>query len=66
MCGCQQTYNKANVSNLSDSHIDLLPLIDRQADVEEVVLVGHAPHFHERHQVAVIVTAIIIMGLEKT
>ena len=42
-----KTYNKTNVFDFSDPHVDLLSLVDRQADVEKIVLMGHTPHLHE-------------------
>lgn len=60
------TYNKTNVFDFSNPHIDLLTLIDRQADVEKIVLMGHAANLHEGQQVTLIVTSLVFVGLENT
>lgn len=59
----RQTYNETNVFDFSDPHVDLLPLINRQPDVEEIVLVGHAADLHEREWVTLVVTSLILKGL---
>lgn len=59
----RQTYNETNVFDFSDPHVDLLPLIDRQPDVEEIVLVGHTADLHEREWVTLVVTSLILKGL---
>lgn len=58
------TYNKTNVFDFSDPHIDLLTLVDRQADVEKIVLMGHAANLHEGKQVTLVVTSLVLVGLE--
>ncbi len=60
------TYNKTNVFDFSDPHIDLLTLVNRQADVEKIVLMGHAANLHEGQQVTLIVTSLVFVGLENT
>ncbi len=41
------TYNQTNVFDFPNPHIDLLTLMDRQANVEKIVLMGHAADLHE-------------------
>lgn len=60
------TYNKTNVFDFSDPHIDLLTLVHRQADVEKIVLMGHAADLHEWQQVTLVVTSLILKSLENT
>lgn len=60
------TYNKTNVSDFSNPHVDLLTLVDRQTDVEKIILMGHAANLHEGQQVTLIVTSLILKGLENT
>lgn len=62
----QSTYNKTNVSDFSNPHVDLLTLVDRQTDVEKIILMGHAANLHEGQQVTLIVTSLILKGLENT
>lgn len=59
------TYNKTNIFDFSNPHIDLLALINRQTDVEKIVLMGHAANLHEGQKVTLIVTSLILKGLEK-
>lgn len=59
------TYHEADVLDLPDAHVNALPLVDGQADVEQVVLVSHAADLHEGQEVTVIVTALRLQGLEK-
>lgn len=58
------THNKADVFDFSDPHVNLFALVDRQTDVEEIVLMRYAPQFHERQEVTLIVTALIINRLD--
>lgn len=58
-----QTYNKSNVSDFSNPHIDLLTLIYRQADVQEIVFVCHAADLHEGQNVTLIVSSLVIKSL---
>lgn len=58
------THHQPDVFDLPDAHVDLLALVDGQADVEQVVLVGHAAHLHEGQQVALVVAALVLVGLE--
>lgn len=59
------TYNKTNVFDFSNPNIDLLTLINRQADVEKIVLMGHAANLHKGQQVTLIVSSLILISLEK-
>lgn len=58
-----KTYNKTNIFDFSNPHIDFLALIDRQADVEEIILMGHASNLHEGQEITLIVTSLILKGL---
>lgn len=57
-------YNKSDVFDFPDPHVDLLAVVYREADVEEIVLVGHAADLHEGQEVTVVVTTLVIHGLE--
>lgn len=59
------TYNKTDVFDFSNPHIDLLTLINRQADVKKIELMGHGANLHEGQNVALIVTSLIVQSLEK-
>lgn len=58
------TYNKTNVLDFSNPHIDVLAFVDRQANVEKIVLMGHTANLHEGQQVTFIVTPFILRGLD--
>lgn len=57
-------YNKSDVFDFSDPHVDLLALVYREADVEKIVFVGHAADLHEGQQVTVVATTLVVHGLE--
>lgn len=57
-------YNKSDVFDFSDPHVDLLAHVDGQADVEEVVFVGHAAHLHEGQEVTLVAAALVVHDLE--
>lgn len=59
------THHEADVLDLPDAHVDALPVVDGQADVDEVVLVCHAANLHEGQEVAVVVPALGLHGLHK-
>lgn len=59
------TYNKTNVFDFSNPNIDLLALINRQADVEKIVFMGHAANLHKGQQVTLIVSSLILISLKK-
>lgn len=61
----QDTHHEADVLDLADAHVDALPVVDGQADVDEVVLVCHAADLHEGQEVAVVVTALGLHSLQK-
>lgn len=63
--GGQGTHHEADVLDLADAHVDALPVVDGQADVDEVVLVRHAANLHEGQEVAVVVTALGLHGLQE-
>lgn len=65
-CRKEQTsaYNKSDVFDFSDPHVDLLALVYREADVEKIVFVGHTADLHEGQEVTVVATTLVIHGLE--
>lgn len=60
------TYNKTNVLDFSDPHIDLLTFVDRQANVKKIVFMGHTTDLHEGKQVTLIEASLILKGLDST
>lgn len=40
------TYNKLDVFDFSNPHIDLLTIINWEADVEKVIFMGHTANLH--------------------
>lgn len=59
------TYHQADILDFPNAHVNALPLIHRQTDVDEVVFVGHAADLHEGKEVTVVVTAFRLQGLER-
>ena len=60
-----QTHHQLDVFDLPDANVDLLALVHGQADVEQVVLVGHAAQLHEGQEVTVVVAALVLIVLEE-
>lgn len=63
--GQTDTHHKADILDFPNAHVDALPLVHRQADVDEVVFVSHAADLHEGKEVTVIVTAFRFQSLQK-
>jgi len=59
------TYHEADILDFSNAHVNALPLVHGQTDVDEVVLVSHAADLHEGKEVTVVVTAFGVQGLAK-
>lgn len=57
-------HDKSDVLDFSDPHVDLLAVVYRKADVEEIVLVGHAADLHEGQEVALVATTLVVHGLQ--
>lgn len=60
------THHQLNILYLPDPNVDFLLLVHRQPDVQKVVLVSYRPNFHERKDIAFVVTALILWGLEES
>lgn len=60
------TNHQTDVLDLSNAHVDLIAFVDGQADVEQVVLVGHVAQFHEGQQVTLVVATLVLMRLQDT
>lgn len=58
-------HDKSDVLDFSDAHVNLLAVVYRKADVEEVVLVGHAADLHEGQEVALVATTLVVHGLQE-
>lgn len=61
----RDTYHEADVLDFPNAHVNALPLVHRETDVDEVVLVGHTAYLHEGEEVAVVVTAFRLQRLAK-
>lgn len=61
----RDTYHEADVLDFPNAHVNALPLVHGETDVDEVVLVGHAANLHEGEEVAVVVTAFRLQCLAK-
>lgn len=57
-------YNKVDVFDFSDPHVDLLAVVYGEPDVEKIVFVGHTADLHEGQEVTIVATALVIHGLE--
>lgn len=65
-CVVENAHHQTDVLDLTDAHVDLLAFADRQADVEQVVLVGHVAQLHEGQQVTLIVAPLVLIRLQNT
>ena len=59
------THHEADILDFPNAHVNALPLIHRETDVDEVVFVGHAADLHEGKEVTVVVTAFRLQRLAK-
>ena len=60
------TNHQTDVLDLPNAHVDLIAFADGQADVEQVVLVGHIAQFHEGQQVTLVVATLVLIRLQGT
>ena len=58
------TDHQLDVLDLPNAHVDLLAFVHGQADVEQVVLVGHTAHLHEGQQLTLVVAALVLVVLQ--
>lgn len=61
--GKEATHHHQDVLYLSNT--DVRGAVGRQPQVEKVVLVGHRTQFHQRHRVALVETALVLIGLQR-